>query len=132
MAILLESVLDGACTIVESTFYMNTGEAGTRGEVVVASAGKLTKCAATGTPQYLLTNSPAAGAQAQHIAIRRDQIFVADIAGTASLVAAVVGQKTVCLDSTATKIDAAALTGGKCEIVSVDTVKGKARIKFDL
>ena len=132
--ITLESTDDGAGTIVRNDILMTDSEAGTYGEGVVATSGRLTKVAATAAPQMILHKTTASGTDVatEYIDVRRDQIWLVDISGTASLVAAAIGAKVVRLDSTGLKIDASNLTGGKCEIISVDTVTSKARVRFDL
>jgi len=135
MAFILESTDDGAATIVRNEIPMTDSEAGLYGEGVVATTAALTKVAATAAPQFILKKATAAGTgvATEYVAVRRDQIWLADITnGAASLVAAVIGNKVIRVNAAGTGIDAGALTGGKCEIISVDTVTSKARVRFDL
>lgn len=132
---ILESTDDGAGTIVRNDILMTDSEAGLYGEGVVATSGRLTKVAATAAPQMILKKATAASTNVatEYVDVRRDQIWLADITnGAASLVAAVIGSKAVRVDAAGTGIDAGALTGGACEIISVDTVTSKARVRFNL
>lgn len=130
----LESSLDGAGTIISDRILMTNSEAVTNGEALVATAGRLTKCGATAVPQFISSQTKAAGTDSQisYIPVRRDQTFLADISGSAATLAGVIGSKTVSISSDGLKVDAAALTGGCCEIVSVDISKNKARIRFNM
>ncbi len=132
----LESTLDGAGTIVENDILMTDSEAGAVGEAVVATSGRLTKAAATVAPTFILTKKTTAGTNVatEYVRVREDQVFTADITGTAgaAAVAAAIGSKAVRIDSNGTGIDSDQLTGGKVIIMSVDTAKSKARIKFDI
>jgi hypothetical protein len=131
---LLESSLTGACTVIDNKILVTDSEAISKGEALVATAGRLTKCGAAGVPQFIALQSCAAGTDSKidYMVVRKDQTFLADVAGTASLAAAAVGAKVASIDSTGLKLDAAALTGGNLEIVSVDTDKAKARVRFNL
>jgi len=138
--IVLESSYDGSGTITDNKILMADAEAGAQGEAVIATAGRLTKSAVTSLPQFILIGNTAAGVNVKtnYIRVREDQVWLADIAGVgtvaanAALVLAAIGTQVACLDVTGTKVDSALLTTGKVEIVSVDTVKGKARIKFNV
>lgn len=131
---ILESSQTGAGTIITDQILVTDAEAVSVGEALVATSGRLTKCGATGIPQFIAAQSTVAGTDKRidYIVVRKDQTYLADITGTVSLVAAAVGTKTACLDATGLKVDAAALTGGNVEIVSVDVPKAKARVRFNL
>lgn len=125
----LESTLDGAGTVIFGAF-MTDSEAGADGEAVVFSGGRLTKCAASSAPQGILIKDTDAGTdvETEYVPVRRDQIFLADYSGTAP----VVGTKTYQLTADGLSVDGNTSTGGKVEIVSVDTSAGKCRVKFDV
>jgi hypothetical protein len=132
---LLESSLTGAATIITDKILVTNAETIAYGEALVATGGRLTKCGATVAPQFISAQAIAGGTDKtiDYIPVRRDQTFVADITGgTAAALAAVVGSKTVQLDATGLNVNVASLTGGNVEIVSVDTVKNKARVRFNL
>lgn len=131
---LMESSLTGAATVVDNRILVKDAEAISKGEALVAAAGRLTKCGATAAPQFIALQSSTAGTNKQidYMVVRKDQTFLADIAGTASLVAAVTGAKVVSMDATGLKVDSAALIGGAIEIVSVDTANSKCRVRFNL
>jgi len=125
----LESTYDGAGTVVKQA-YMTDSEAGSKGEAVVFSSGRLTKVAATGVPQGILIKDTEAGTdvETEYIPVRRDQVYLADYAGADPTV----GVKTYAFDSTGLKVDGDTATDGCIEIVSVDTVNKKCRVKFNL
>lgn len=129
MAFILESTLDGAGTIIEDSILMTDSEAGTAGEAMVITSGKLTKAAATVKPQAVLAQTTTAGTSkaTSYIRVRNDQVFLADYTGTAP----VVGVKTYRIDTTGLLVDGAQASGGKVEILSVDTTKTKCRVKFN-
>lgn len=125
----LESTFDGAGTIVEKA-YMTDSEAGSAGEAVVFSSGRLTKVATTGKPQGILIKDTDAGTdvETEYIPVRRDQVFIADYTGAIPTV----GVKTYAFDATGLKVDGNTATGGCIEILSVDTANSKCRVRFDL
>lgn len=131
---ILESSLDGAGTIITDSYQATNAEAIANGEALVATSGRLTKCAATAVPQFIAAQTIAGSTNKNIdvIVVRRDQTFLADISGSAATLAAAVGTKTVQIDATGLMVNAALLTGGNVEIVSVDTVKNKARVRFNL
>lgn len=126
----LESTYDGAGTVVENSVLMTDSEAGAVGEAMVVTSGRLTKAAATVTPQYILKKKTTAGTDVatEYIKVREDQVFLADYTGTAPTV----GVKTYRIDSTGLLVDGAQNSGGKVIILSVDTTKTKCRISFDV
>lgn len=129
MAFILESTFDGAGTIIQDTVLMTDSEAGTTGEAMVITSGRLTKAAATVKPQVILAQTTTAGTDkaTSYVRVRDDQVFLADYTGTAP----VVGVKTYRIDSTGLLVDGAQNAGGKVEILSVDTTKTKCRVKFN-
>jgi hypothetical protein len=131
---ILESSLDGAGTIITNQILVKNTEAVANGEALVAASGRLTKCTATGVPQFVAAQTVAAGTDKQidYIVVRREQTYLADISGSAATLAGAVGTKTACITADGLAVDAAALTGGNVEVVSVDTVKNKARVRFNL
>jgi len=128
MAFRLESTYDGAGTIVE-TVNLTDSEAASVGEAMVFAAGKVTKCATTAAPQAIAIEAVTAGTNndVDVILVRRDQVFLADYIG----IAPVVGTKSYVMDPTGLLVNGST-TGGKVEIVSVDTANTKCRVKFDL
>lgn len=122
----LESTYDGAGTIPE-TALMTNSEAGTYGEVVKFSSGRLTKCGVDDTPVGVLAKTTAAGTdvETEFIRVRTDQVWLADYDGiTPPTVGGVYG-----LDSTGLKIDPTNTSDGDWEVISVDSTKGKCRVK---
>ena len=134
--IILESTYDGAGTIIENALLMTNAEAGAAGEATTITSQRLTKTAIASSPDVILIKTTAAGTNiaTEYIRVRHsNQIFVADVTGTIANLA--VGLKDVKLDVTGANIDAGTVsvtTGGKIEILSIDTSKSKARIKFAL
>lgn len=123
------STLDGASELLEDTILMKDAEAGVRGEAVVVTAGRLTKCAATARPDYILVMDTSGGTNVRTLysAVRSDVTYEADITGTGTIVA---GLTVGTLDTAGTGVNAAVQTGGVVKVVNVDPIKKKAYIKF--
>lgn len=126
----LESTYDGAGTVVE-VLPLTNGEAAAVGETLKFSSGKLTKAATTYKPAYIGIQKVAAGTNktVEAIAVRTDQVWVADYVTAATGVPAV-GAKHV-LDADGLNIDADTTESGVVTIISVDTAKKKCRCKFE-
>lgn len=130
MAFRLESTDDGAGTLIESAILMTDSEAGVDGEAVVVTTGRLTKAGAAVAPTHILAQDSVAGTDVatSYIPVRRDQRFLADYTGTAP----VVGTRVYQMDSTGLLVNGASATGGKIEILSVDTTNTQCRVRFDI
>lgn len=128
---ILESTLDGAGTVLKNDILMTNDEAGAKGEAVVVTSGKYTKAAANVKPQYILVRTTAAGTNVANeaVPVRDDQVYLADYV-TASTGVPVAGTKGFRIDATGLNVDADQASGGKVEIISVDTTKKKCRVKF--
>ena len=126
----LESTYDGAGTVVEVLPFTNS-EAAAVGETLKFSSGKLTKAATTSKPAYVGIQKVAAGTNktVEAIAVRTDQVWVADYV-TAATGVPTVGAKHV-LDADGLNIDADTTASGVVTIISVDTAKKKCRCKFE-
>ena len=124
----LESTYDGAGTVVE-VLSLSTGEAAAVGETFKFSSGKLTKASVSDKPAYIGIQKVVAGASnnVEAIAVRADQVWLADYTSTAS---PVVGSK-YALDSNGLNINAASTNGTPATVISVDTAKKKCRVKFE-
>lgn len=126
----LESTDDGAGTLIESAILMTNAEAGADGEAVVVTTGRITKAAATAAPTHILAQNSIAGTDVEtsYVPVRRDQRFLADYTGTAP----VVGTRVYQMDATGLLVNGASATGGKVEILSVDTANLTCRVRFDI
>ena len=124
----LESTYDGAGTVVE-VLSLSTGEAAAVGETFKFSSGKLTKASVSDKPAYIGIQKVVAGASnnVEAIAVRADQVWLADYTSTAS---PAVGSK-YALDSNGLNINAASTNGTPATVISVDTAKKKCRVKFE-
>ena len=124
----LESTYDGAGTVVE-VLSLSTDEAAAVGETFKFSSGKLTKASVSDKPAYIGIQKVVAGASnnVEAIAVRADQVWLADYTSTAS---PVVGSK-YALDSNGLNINAASTNGTPATVISVDTAKKKCRVKFE-
>ena len=128
----LESTYDGAGTVVE-VLSLSTGEAAAVGETFKFSSGKLTKASVSDKPAYIGIQKVAAGTgnNVEAIAVRADQVWLADYTSTASpVVPPAVGSK-YALDSNGLNINAASTNGTPATVISVDTAKKKCRVKFE-
>lgn len=125
----LSATLDNTSEVLEDAILMTNGEAGARGEAVVVTAGRLTKCAATAKPEYILAMDTAAGTNVKTLysKVREDNIYEADITGAGTIN---VGLTVGTLDANGTGINAAVQTGGVVKVIAVDQVKKKAKIRF--
>lgn len=129
MAFKLESTLDGAGTILEDAIMMTDLEAGADGEAMVITSGRLTKAGATVKPQAILAQTTTAGTSVStsYVRVRDDQVFKVGYTGAAPTV----GIKVYRLDSTGLLVDGDQNSGGKVEILSVDTTTTTCRVKFN-
>ena len=128
----LESTYDGAGTVVE-VLPLTNDEAAAVGETFKFSSGKLTKASTTTKPAYIGIQKVAAGTgnNVEAIAVRADQVWLADYTSTASpVVPPAVGSK-YALDSNGLNINAASTNGTPATVISVDTAKKKCRVKFE-
>ena len=128
----LESTYDGAGTIVEVK-PLTDNEAAAVGETFKFTSGKLTKASTTTKPAYIGIQKVAAGAgnNVEAIAVRADQVWLADYTSTANpVVPPAVGSK-YALDSSGLNINAASTHGTPATVISVDTAKAKCRVKFE-
>lgn len=128
----LESTYDGAGTVVEVLPLANE-EAAAVGETFKFTSGKLTKASTTTKPAYIGIQKVAAGTgnNVEAIAVRADQVWLADYTSTATpVVAPAVGSK-YALDSNGLNINAASTNGTPATVISVDTAKKKCRVKFE-
>ena len=124
----LESTYDGAGTVVE-VLPLTNDEAAAVGETFKFSSGKLTKASVSDKPAYIGIQKVVAGASnnVEAIAVRADQVWLADYTSTAS---PVVGSK-YALDSNGLNINAASTNGTPATVISMDTAKKKCRVKFE-
>ena len=124
----LESTYDGAGTIVEVK-PLTDNEPAAVGETFKFTSGKLTKASTTTKPAYIGIQKVAAGTgnNVEVIAVRADQVWLADYTSTAN---PVVGSK-YALDSSGLNINAASTDGTPATVISVDTAKAKCRVKFE-
>lgn len=128
----LESTYDGAGTIVEVK-PLTDNEAAAVGETFKFSSGKLTKATTTDKPAYIGIQKVASGTNktVEAIAVRADQVWLADYTSTANpVVPPAVGSK-YALDSNGLNINAASTGGAPATVISVDTAKAKCRVKFE-
>ncbi len=128
----LESTYDGAGTIVEVK-PLTDNEAVAVGETFKFTGGKLTKASTTTKPAYIGIQKVAAGTgnNVEAIAVRADQVWLADYTSTANpVVPPAVGSK-YALDSNGLNINAASTNGTPATVISVDTAKAKCRVKFE-
>jgi hypothetical protein len=128
----LESTYDGAGTIVEVK-PLTDNEAAAVGETFKFTSGKLTKASTTTKPAYIGIQKVAAGTNkaVETIAVRSDQVWLADYTSTANpVVPPAVGSK-YALDSNGLNINAASTNGTPATVISVDTAKAKCRVKFE-
>ena len=128
----LESTYDGAGTVVE-VLPLTNNEAAAVGETFKFASGKLTKASTTTKPAYIGIQKVAAGTgnNVEAIAVRADQVWLADYTSTASpVVPPAVGSK-YALDSNGLNINAASTNGKPATVISVDTAKKKCRVKFE-
>ena len=128
----LESTYDGAGTIVEVK-PLTDNQAAAVGETFKFTSGKLTKASTTTKPAYIGIQKVAAGAgnNVEAIAVRADQVWLADYTSTANpVVPPAVGSK-YALDSNGLNINAASTDGTPATVISVDTAKAKCRVKFE-
>jgi hypothetical protein len=128
----LESTYDGAGTVVE-VLPLTNDEAAAVGETFKFSSGKLTKASTTTKPAYIGIQKVAAGTgnNVEAIAVRADQVWLADYTSTASpVVPPAIGSK-YALDSNGLNINAASTDGTPATVISVDTAKAKCRVKFE-
>lgn len=124
---ILESTLDGAAPVIEEAL-MTDAEAGVYGSLVKFASGKLTLAATTDTPVGVLCQNTDAGTgvSTRFVRIRADQVFLADYTGTDP----VVGVAAYQIDATGLLVNGAQNSGGKVQIVSVDTAKDQCRVKL--
>lgn len=128
----LESTYDGAGTIVEVK-PLTDNEAAAVGETFKFTSGKLTKASTTTKPAYIGIQKVDAGTgnNVEAIAVRADQVWLADYTSTANpVVPPAVGSK-YALDSNGLNINAASTDGTPATVISVDTAKAKCRVKFE-
>lgn len=128
----LESTYDGAGTVVE-VLPLTNEEAVAVGETLKFSSGKATKASTTTKPAYVSIQKVEAGTNktVEAIAVRADQVWIADYTSTASpVVPPAVGAK-YALDANGLNINAASTNGTPATIISVDTAKAKCRVKFE-
>ena len=128
----LESTYDGAGTVAE-VLPLTNDEAAAVGETFKFTSGKLTKASTTTKPAYIGIQKVAAGTgnNVEAIAVRADQVWLADYTSTASpVVPPAVGSK-YALDSNGLNINAASADGTPATVISVDTAKKKCRVKFE-
>lgn len=127
--------LDGAATVVERDFLMKDAEAGSYGEGVVLTSGRLTKVGAAAAPEYILLKDTDAGTdvETEYIKVRKDeQEFEIDIVGSGTGTTIEPGVFAA-LDSTGMNIDSdvdLSATPGKALVQSVDNTTNKAIVKF--
>ena len=133
----LESTYDGAGTVVE-VLPLTNDEAAAVGETFKFTGGKLTKASTTTKPAYIGIQKVAAGTgnNVEAIAVRADQVWLADYTSTASPVVPPAVGATHCIDADGLNVDADATAdsssvAGKATIISVDTAKKKCRVKFE-
>ena len=108
----LESTYDGAGTVVE-VLSLSTSEAAVVGETLKFTSGKAAKASTTTKPAYISIQKVAAGANktVEAIAVRADQVWLADYTSTANpVVPPAVGSK-YALDSNGLNINAASTNG---------------------
>jgi hypothetical protein len=115
--------------ITESALLMTDSEAGVRGELVTVVAGRLTKCTALITPYAILAKDTVAGTNVatDYLKIRHDCKYKCDIGGVGSPTA---GLMVGTISTDGLSLNAAVLTGGKVEVVSVDLIGRKAIVIF--
>jgi hypothetical protein len=126
----LESTYDGAGTIVEVKPLTNS-EAAAVGEGFKFNSGKLTKAGATTKPAYIGIQRVEAGTgkTVECVAVRSDQVWVADYVSATTNVPAVGGK--YAMDADSINVDADTTTNGVATIISADTAKKKCRCKFE-
>lgn len=124
----LESTYDGAGTIIE-TKTLGTTDTAADGQGFKFSSGKLTKAGATTKPAYISAQKATAGKSIHCVAVRSDQVWVADYV-TATTNDPVVGTK-YAMDSDSLNVNADATENGVVTVISVDTAKKKCRVKFE-
>ena len=126
----LESTYDGAGTVVE-VLPLTNGEAAAVGETLKFSSGKATMASTTTKPAYIGIQKVAGGTNktVEAIAVRADQVWVADYASATTNVPAVGGK--YAMDADSVKVDADTTTNGLVTIISVDTANKKCRVKFE-
>lgn len=131
---ILESTYDGVGTLIETQYQMTNSEAGAYGQAAVLTAGRLTKAGATVTPQFILIKATTAGTNVatECIRIRNDQVWLADVSGTATISAINPGIKTATISTDGLTINSDLLATGLAEVVSKDTAKNKVRVRFNL
>lgn len=127
--------LDGAATIIERDYMMTDAEAGSYGEAVVLTNGRLTACGAAAKPEYILLKDTDAGTdvETEYVKVRSDeQEFLIDITGSGTGTAITPGVK-ACLDSNAMNIDNdvdLSITPGKCLVIKTIDNGNKAVVRF--
>ena len=133
----LESTYDGAGTVVE-VLPLTNDEAAAVGETFKFSSGKLTKASVSDKPAYIGIQKVVAGASnnVEAIAVRADQVWLADYTSTANPVVPPAVGATHCIDADGLNVDAdktkdTSQVAGKATIISVDTAKKKCRVKFE-
>lgn len=128
----LESTYDGAGTVVE-VLPLTNDEAAAVGEAFKFTSGKATKASTTTKPAYIGIQKVAAGTNktVEAIAVRSDQVWIADYTSTASPVVPPAKGSKYALDANGLNINAASTDGTPATVISVDTTKAKCRIKFE-
>ena len=114
----LESTYDGAGTVVE-VLPLTNDEAAAVGETFKFTGGKLTKASTTTKPAYIGIQKVAAGTgnNVEAIAVRADQVWLADYTSTANpVVPPAVGSK-YALDSNGLNINAASTNGTPATVI---------------
>jgi hypothetical protein len=115
--------------ITENSILMKDAEAGVSGELMIVSAGRLTKCTPLVTPYCILTKDTAAGVSVatEYLRVRKDNKYKCDVTGVGTPTS---GVMTAAVSADGLSLDAANLATGKMEVVSYDSVGKKAIIMF--
>ena len=111
--------LDGSSNPIEN-YLLTDGEAGVAGEVYVQTSGRLTKCGATATPEFigLRTQALEASSVTPYPVQRITETDVFKTTSTATVAASLLGAK-VTLHTTGLQVTATT-TSGVATIVSTD------------
>ena len=115
--------------ITENAILMKDSEAGVSGELMVVTAGRLTKCGATATPYCILAMDTVAGinVKTDYLKVRKDNRYKCDVTGVGT---PTIGIQTAGISTDGLSIDAANLLTGKVEIISYDPNGKKAIVTF--
>lgn len=127
MAFVQSKSIDGSSDPYEY-YQLTDGEGSTLGEALVQTSGKLTKCGATATPEFIAIATAAAatpGAVIPVIRTKDDREF--EVMSTATVASTLVGSK-VTIDSTGLLVTATT-TSGVFEISATDGATTNSRTR---